>query len=383
MCPAHRYRLEAPAPQGFGAVAAIERDDRPAVTERVPRCRPATKVIKRAARWKCQAAFITHGAPGSAPLPRRTSAAVHVPPNRLASRTCSRKRKRGRRTRYRGVSSTRTGADTADGTTAHGGVDVGGRRSRHRRGRASDEVRRAVRGCRCDATRAAAPDGDGKNERAALADRHGPSVAVPVWLADDLVDAVALGPLRRDRSTPGPLSCTSAMSACLARTLSRRSKTAPGSVTSLPPAMATRVPFGKCARVSRSFLARWKSRALISVPSCVRSGFAHLGRELVDAAHLGIEGVDDAPEQALALVGELKAVGGDALGEDADCRAHRLDGVVAVPDVPGVVLAGFRRCAEELRILADHCCRGLCAEGVDIEGHGIVLPELTVELCGS
>ena len=148
MCPAHRYRLEAPAPQGFGAVAAIERDDRPAVTERVPRCRPAMKVIKRAARWKCQAAFITHGAPGSAPLPRRTSAAVHVPPNRLASRTCSRKRKRGRRTRYRGVSSTRTGADTADGTTAHGGVDVGGRRrrSRHRRGRASDEVRRAVRG---------------------------------------------------------------------------------------------------------------------------------------------------------------------------------------------------------------------------------------------
>ena len=159
--------------------------------------------------------------------------------------------------------------------------------------------------------------------------------------------------------------------------------TAPGSVTSLPPAMATRVPFGKCARVSRSFLARWKSRALISVPSCVRSGFAHLGRELVDAAHLGIEGVDDAPEQALALVGELKAVGGDALGEDTDCRAHRLDGVVAVPDVPGVVLAGFRRCAEELRILADHCCRGLCAEGVDIEGHGIVLPELTVEPCGS
>ena len=32
--------------------------------------------------------------------------------------------------------------------------------------------------------------------------------------------------------------------------------TAPGSATVLPPAMATKVPSGRCARVSRSFLAR-------------------------------------------------------------------------------------------------------------------------------
>ena len=37
--------------------------------------------------------------------------------------------------------------------------------------------------------------------------------------------------------------------------------TAPGSLMFLPPAMATRVPSGRWARVSRSFLARTKSRA--------------------------------------------------------------------------------------------------------------------------
>ena len=36
LCPAHRHRPEQPAPQGFAAVAAFERDDRVAVSERVP-----------------------------------------------------------------------------------------------------------------------------------------------------------------------------------------------------------------------------------------------------------------------------------------------------------------------------------------------------------
>ena len=72
---------------------------------------------------------------------------------------------------------------------------------------------------------------------------------------------------------------------------------------------------------------------------------AHLGGELVDgavdASDLGVEGVDDAPEQALALVGDLEAVGAGALGHDAEGFADGGEGVVSVPDVPGVVLAGL------------------------------------------
>ena len=52
------------------------------------------------------------------------------------------------------------------------------------------------------------------------------------------------------------------------------------------------------------------------------SEFAHLGSEAVDGAvealDLSVEGVDEAPEEALALVGELEAVGGDVLGEDVE-----------------------------------------------------------------
>ena len=39
-CPAHRHRPGVPTPQGFGAVAAIERDDRTTISVRVPRCLP-------------------------------------------------------------------------------------------------------------------------------------------------------------------------------------------------------------------------------------------------------------------------------------------------------------------------------------------------------
>ncbi len=83
---------------------------------------------------------------------------------------------------------------------------------------------------------------------------------------------------------------------------------------------------------------------------------AHLRDEPVDgaveAADLGVEGIDDAPEQALAFVGELEAVGGGALGEDAEGGARRLDGLVAVPDLSGVVLAVLGGSAKELRVLA-------------------------------
>ena len=86
---------------------------------------------------------------------------------------------------------------------------------------------------------------------------------------------------------------------------------------------------------------------------------AQVGAEPVDAAveapDLCVEGVDEAPQQALALVGELGAVRADAFCEDAERFADCVDGVVVVPDVPGVELVAFRRCAEELRVLAD--CR--------------------------
>ena len=56
-----------------------------------------------------------------------------------------------------------------------------------------------------------------------------------------------------------------------ARTLSRRAKMAPGSVMVLPPAVATKVPLGRCAFVSRSFLARWTSLAAkVSLPVVAR-----------------------------------------------------------------------------------------------------------------
>ena len=68
-------------------------------------------------------------------------------------------------------------------------------------------------------------------------------------------------------------------------------------------------------------------------------------------AVLGVEHVDEAPEHALALIGELGAVGRDALCEDAEGFAHGLDGVVAVLDVPGIEIVALWRRAEELRLL--------------------------------
>ncbi len=86
----------------------------------------AAKVTKRAAQRKGVAAFITHGAPGSALLPQRTSAGPHVPQTKRTPYTCSRNAsvrragasvqgvgislsryrecRRSRRTRYRSVS---------------------------------------------------------------------------------------------------------------------------------------------------------------------------------------------------------------------------------------------------------------------------------------
>ena len=69
---------------------------------------------------------------------------------------------------------------------------------------------------------------------------------------------------------------------------------------------------------------------------------AEVGHELVggavEALGLAVEHVDEAPEQALALVRQLEPVRRDALGHDAERLAHGVGGVVAVPDLAGVEL---------------------------------------------
>ena len=105
---------------------------------------------------------------------------------------------------------------------------------------------------------------------------------------------------------------------------------------------------------------------------------AQVGAEPVDAAveapHLGVEGVHEPPEQALAFVGHLEAIRSDALGQDAERFAHRGAGVVFVPDLAGVELVALGLRAEELRVLADRRGHGLVlgVDAVDI-GHDVLL----------
>ena len=95
---------------------------------------------------------------------------------------------------------------------------------------------------------------------------------------------------------------------------------------------------------------------------------AQPGRQPVDAAvqapDLGVEGVDEAPQQVFALVGELEAVGADTIGEDAERFAYSRDSFVAVPNVPGIELVAFGGGAVQHRVLADHRGGGLRLEGV-------------------
>ena len=89
--------------------------------------------------------------------------------------------------------------------------------------------------------------------------------------------------------------------------------TALASVTCLPPAIATRVPLGRCALVSRSFLARMKSRASM-------------------AAEVRFPVWEDvgAASRSPGVAG-LGAVG---VGH---CVAHLLEGVAPVAEVLGAV----------------------------------------------
>ncbi len=74
---------------------------------------------------------------------------------------------------------------------------------------------------------------------------------------------------------------------------------------------------------------------------------------------LGVEHVDEAPEHAYALVGELDPVGRDTFDEDAERLADRVGGVFGVPDVAVVELVAPGGCAEDGRVFADGCGSGL------------------------
>ena len=98
LCPAHRHRPVRPPPQGFGARAAFERDDRAATFGRVPRCLPGNRGNKT--RHAVQAGGgIPHtsrtGGSDGGRAPSRVTAAQqwpgHMFPQRSRpSRTCSR-----------------------------------------------------------------------------------------------------------------------------------------------------------------------------------------------------------------------------------------------------------------------------------------------------
>ena len=129
-CRTHRVGPGRPSLQGFGTVAALERDDRSVISERVPRCLPDNggNEVRRAVQAAGGILHTSRTGSGArvGSLPWRMSAASHVPPISRAPHTCSRgagtggasvgvqgegspftryrERWRERCTRYRGVS---------------------------------------------------------------------------------------------------------------------------------------------------------------------------------------------------------------------------------------------------------------------------------------
>ena len=85
----------------------------------------------------------------------------------------------------------------------------------------------------------------------------------------------------------------------------------------------------------------------------------HLGRDLVDTAvealDLGVQRIHETPEQALAFVGELRAVRCDGTGQNVDRFLDPGKRLVLVPDLSIVELFGTRGCAEQGGLLASHC----------------------------
>ena len=119
-------------------------------------------------------------------------------------------------------------------------------------------------------------------------------------------------------------------------------------------------PSGEVLRTVRHKLelARLDLGAVLLALQVAQSGQQLVGGA-VETLGLAVEHVDEAPEQALAFVGELGSVGTDALCEDAEGFAHRVERVVGVPDVAGVELVALGRCAVERGVLAGCCCCGM------------------------
>ena len=85
----------------------------------------------------------------------------------------------------------------------------------------------------------------------------------------------------------------------------------------------------------------------------------HLGRDLVDTAvealDLGVQRIHEAPKQALAFVGELRAVRCDGAGQDVDGFLDPGKRFFLVPDLAIVELVATRGRAEQGGLLASHC----------------------------
>ena len=101
------------------------------------------------------------------------------------------------------------------------------------------------------------------------------------------------------------------------------------------------------------------SRDLISEPSCSCAEIFHLGRDLVDTAvealDLSVQCIDETPKQALAFVGELRAVRCDGAGQDVDGFLDPGQGFFLVPDFAVVELVRTRGGAEQGGLFASHC----------------------------
>ena len=82
-----------------------------------------------------------------------------------------------------------------------------------------------------------------------------------------------------------------------------------------------------------------------------------LRREPVDGAvqslSLHVQGIDETPEQRFPLIGELGAVGCDFIDEEVDDLVETQQRLVMIPDGSGIGFASGRRSSELLEVLAD------------------------------
>ena len=85
----------------------------------------------------------------------------------------------------------------------------------------------------------------------------------------------------------------------------------------------------------------------------------HLGRDLVYAAveplDLGVQCIDEAPEQALTFVGELRTILGDGAGQDVDHFFDPGKCFFLVPNLAIIELVRIRCSAEQGGLVASHC----------------------------